>query len=267
MQPKTHPTSVACALVPRPVRTSTIGRVRALVVAAALAAAQPTATIQKPKPMTVTGGPCRIEDDGTLGVNVGPNAAMPGAFRAKKMHANLAKFAGPGKNQNELMALSLGKTALEDASMGLGAVVVNAGATLAAAAITNTCDLITKAEMEQVLGVPMRNPEPQIMGMCEYKSVGDHPYKSVRLMLNRADSRDAWERHERELDAGIQPTPIPNIADETLFWNRMFDARVAMIKSRTTLTMVIDVGKMSPKITETLPVAHRLAEIAAPRLP
>ena len=139
--------------------------------------------------------------------------------------------------------------------------------TVTAAPIKNTCDLITKAEMEQVLGVPMRNPEPQIMGMCAYKSVGDHPYKSVQLMLNHADSREAWEKHERELDAGTAATPIPNIADVTLFWSRMIDARVAMIRGKTTLGIVLNVGKLSAKMTETLPVAHRLAEIAAARLP
>jgi len=135
------------------------------------------------------------------------------------------------------------------------------------AAIKNTCDLITKAEMETVLGVPMRPPEPQIMGMCEYRSVGDHPHKSVRLMLNVALSRDAWEKHERELDADVKAVPIPGIADATLFWNRTLDARLAMIKGKTTLTIVLDVGKLMPKTTETLPVAHRLAELAAPRLP
>jgi len=146
------------------------------------------------------------------------------------------------------------------------AVVVLAGA-VRAAALKNTCELINKAEMETVLGVPMRNPEPQIMGMCEYKSVGDHPYKSVRLMLGRAESREAWEKHERELDADVKATPIPDIADRTLFWNRTTSARVAMLKGKTTLTIVLDVGKLMPKLTDTLPVAHRLAEITAPRLP
>jgi hypothetical protein len=150
---------------------------------------------------------------------------------------------------------------------GATCIAIAATCWVLAAPIKNSCDLITKAEMEQVLGVPMRNPEPQIMGMCEYKSVGDHPYKSVRLMLNKADSRAAWEKHERELDPDVKATPVPGIADETLFWNRLLDARLAMIKGQTTLTMTIDVGKMSPKVTETLPVAHRLAEIAAARLP
>ena len=98
------------------------------------AAAPPTAIIQKPKAMTVTGGQCRIAADATLGVNVGPNASMPvvaltvgpGAFMAKEMHANLAKFAGPGKYENEILALYLGKTATEDAVIGLATVVVNA---------------------------------------------------------------------------------------------------------------------------------------------
>ncbi|HZT77962.1 MAG TPA: hypothetical protein VFA27_15015 [Vicinamibacterales bacterium] len=105
-----------------------------LLLFAALAAAQPTATITKPKPVTVTGGQCRVKDDGTLGVNVGPNAAMPtlaltigpGAFMAKEMKANLAKFTGPGTYQNEIIAVYLGKTALEDAYMGLGTVTINA---------------------------------------------------------------------------------------------------------------------------------------------
>lgn len=101
--------------------------------AAALAsAAQPTATIQKPKPLTVTGGRCQMKADGTLGVNIGPNAAMPtlaftigpGAFMADQLHANKAKFAGPGKYVNEIIALYLGKTALEDSYIGLGTVTV-----------------------------------------------------------------------------------------------------------------------------------------------
>ena len=100
----------------------------------ALGAGQPTATIQKPKALTVTGGICRVKEDGTLGVNIGPNSAMPtlaltigpGAFMAKEMHANLAKFTGPGKYQNEVMALYLGKTALDDAYIGLGTVTINA---------------------------------------------------------------------------------------------------------------------------------------------
>jgi hypothetical protein len=105
------------------------------VAVAPLAAAQPTATIQKPKAQTVTGGICRITDDGTtLGVNIGPNAAMPTlaltvgprAAMADEMHANKAKFAGPGKYANELMALYLGKTALADSYLGLGTVTIAA---------------------------------------------------------------------------------------------------------------------------------------------
>ena len=104
-------------------------------VASALAsAAQPTATIQKPKVLTVTGGRCQMKADGTLGVNIGPNAALPtlaftigpGAFMAEQLHANKAKFTGPGKYVNEIIALYLGKTALEDSYIGLGTVTVAA---------------------------------------------------------------------------------------------------------------------------------------------
>jgi hypothetical protein len=114
--------------------------VRYLLIAAAvapLAAATPTATIQKPKAQTVTGGICRLTDDGsTLGVNIGPNAKMPTlaltigprSAMADALHANMAKFAGPGKYANEIVALYLGKTALEDSYMGLGTVTIAADA-------------------------------------------------------------------------------------------------------------------------------------------
>ena len=100
----------------------------------ALAAPQPTATIQKPKLQTVTGGICRVKADGTLGINIGPNAAMstlaltvgPGAFMADELHANKSKFAGPGTYANEIVAVYLGKTALEDSYLGLGTVTIAA---------------------------------------------------------------------------------------------------------------------------------------------
>jgi hypothetical protein len=103
--------------------------------AAVLVAAPPTATIQKPKAQTVSGGMCRISGDGsTLGVNIGPNAALPavaltigpGSAMADPLHANKAKFTGAGKYDNEIIALYLGKTALEDSYMGLGTVTVAA---------------------------------------------------------------------------------------------------------------------------------------------
>ena len=106
----------------------------ALILAAGAAGAQPTLIVQKPRAVNAAGGICRIKDDGTLGVNIGPNSAMPtlaltigpGAFMADQMHANKAKFTGAGKYENELIALYLGKTALEDSYMGLGTVTIAA---------------------------------------------------------------------------------------------------------------------------------------------
>lgn len=107
----------------------------ALLALATFAAAPPTAAIQKPKQQTATGGMCRITGDGaTLGVNVGPNAALPvlaltvgpGAAMADALHANKAKFTGAGKYQNEIIAVYLGKTALEDSYLGLGTVTIAA---------------------------------------------------------------------------------------------------------------------------------------------
>jgi hypothetical protein len=100
----------------------------------AAAAPQPSVNVQKPRAVTATGGMCRIASDGTLGVNVGPNASRPtlaltigpGSAMADQLHANKAKFAGPGKYADEIIALYLGKTALDDAYMGLGTVTIAA---------------------------------------------------------------------------------------------------------------------------------------------
>ena len=107
----------------------------ALLALATLAAVQPTAAIQKPKQQNATGGTCRISGDNTtLGVNVGPNAALPvlaltvgpGAAMGDALHANKVKFTGAGKYQNEIIAVYLGKTALEDSYLGLGTVTIAA---------------------------------------------------------------------------------------------------------------------------------------------
>jgi hypothetical protein len=45
---------------------------------------------------------------------------------ADAMHANKAKFTGPGRYSNEIIAVYLGKTALEDSYGGLGTVVISA---------------------------------------------------------------------------------------------------------------------------------------------
>ena len=111
---------------------STIVAVTILIAGAA--ASQPTATIDKPKSRTVSGGFCRVLSNDTFSGNFGPNSSLPtlaltigpGSAMADQLHANKAKFTGPGTYKNEIIAVYLGKTALEDSYMGLGTVVINA---------------------------------------------------------------------------------------------------------------------------------------------
>jgi hypothetical protein len=95
------------------------------------AAEQPTATIEKPKTRTVTSGGCRILSgdtfSGTWGPSTLPTLALtigPASTMADQLHANKAKYTGPGSYSNEIIAVYLGKTALEDSYMGLGTVVI-----------------------------------------------------------------------------------------------------------------------------------------------
>jgi hypothetical protein len=106
----------------------------AAILAASAAAPQPTAIIDKPKSRTATGGFCRILSNNTFSGNFGPSSSLPtlaltigpGSVMADALHANKANFTGPGTYRNEIIAVYLGKTALEDSYMGLGTVVINA---------------------------------------------------------------------------------------------------------------------------------------------
>ena len=101
---------------------------------AGAAASQPTATIDKPKSRTVTGGFCRVLGNDTFSGNFGPNSSLPTlaltigprSAMADQLHANKANFTGPGTYKNEIIAVYLGKTALEDSYMGLGTVIIHA---------------------------------------------------------------------------------------------------------------------------------------------
>lgn len=101
---------------------------------ASAAAPQPTATIDKPRTRAVTGGFCRILSNNTFSGNFGPNSSLPtlaltigpASAMADALRANKANFTGPGTYKNEIIAVYLGKTALEDSYMGLGTVVINA---------------------------------------------------------------------------------------------------------------------------------------------
>jgi hypothetical protein len=101
--------------------------------ALAYAAAQPSATIEKPRARTVNTGFCKILSDGTFTGNWGPSTLPtlaftigPGATMADQMHASKAKYNGPGRYTNEIIAVYLGKTALEDSYGGLGTVTIAA---------------------------------------------------------------------------------------------------------------------------------------------
>ncbi len=96
-------------------------------------AAKASATIDKPKPRTETVGGCRILSDGTFSGAWGPSGLPtltftigPGAAMADAMRANKARFTGPGRYPNEIIALHFGKTALDDSYGGLGTVVIAA---------------------------------------------------------------------------------------------------------------------------------------------
>jgi hypothetical protein len=94
---------------------------------------QASVIIEKPKARTVVGGICQILSDGTFAASWEPSALPtlgftigPKATNAELMHASKTPFTGPGRYENEIIAVYLGKTALEDSYAGLGTVTINA---------------------------------------------------------------------------------------------------------------------------------------------
>ncbi len=88
--------------------------------------------IVKPKARTVSGGGCRILGEHSLSGSWGPSELPtlafvigPASAMADQMHASKAAFTGPGKYKDVIVAVYLGKTALEDSYMGLGTITVN----------------------------------------------------------------------------------------------------------------------------------------------
>ncbi len=101
-----------------------------VLVSTRLSATQPTVTIEKPKARTTTGGTCRIVREGTLSGVWGPTSLPtlaiiigPGSPMDDVMHASKAKFTGLRKYSDVIIAVYLGKTALEDSYNGLGTIV------------------------------------------------------------------------------------------------------------------------------------------------
>jgi len=101
-------------------------------------------TIEKPKARTTTGGACRIVSDGTLSGVWGPSSLPtlaftvgPGSAMADAMHANKGRYSGPGKYPNVIIAVYLGKTALDDTYAGLGTVVLDADGHTGSFALNN----------------------------------------------------------------------------------------------------------------------------------
>jgi hypothetical protein len=93
------------------------------------AAPQPSVTIEKPKARTTMGGTCRLLSDGTLSGIWGPSSLPtltftigPRSAMADALHGSKARYTGPGKYTNVVLAVYLGKTALEDSYMGLSRV-------------------------------------------------------------------------------------------------------------------------------------------------
>jgi hypothetical protein len=108
------------------------------------AAFEPTVVIEKPKARTTTGGACRIVSDGTLSGVWGPSALPtlaftvgPASAMADAMHANKGRYSGPGKYPNVIIAVYLGKTALDDTYAGLGTVILNADGHTGSFALNN----------------------------------------------------------------------------------------------------------------------------------
>jgi hypothetical protein len=86
--------------------------------------------------------------------------------------------------------------------------------------LSDPCKFLTRAEAESVLGEPVRDPEPSMLGeahICDYKTVAVHggvlPY-SVHIAVT-PEQQQVWDAGKKLY--GKQMRPVPGIGDEAYF--------------------------------------------------
>ena len=88
--------------------------------------------------------------------------------------------------------------------------------------LPDPCALITKAEAEEILGEPVRDPEPNSLGgnrICDFKTVKVHggvlPY-SIHIAIT-PEKQNVWDAGKKLHSDAKELRPAPGLGDDAYF--------------------------------------------------
>jgi len=130
------------------------------------------------------------------------------------------------------------------------------------------CKLITKEEAQQILGEPVRDPEPNSLGgvrICDFRSVKIHggitPY-SVHIAI-APETRNAWDSGKKLHMDAKEARPVAGIGEDAYFL--LDDLDVFSKQLSMTINVMKDVDR--PSHAKSVQDAEKMvAEKALPRL-
>jgi hypothetical protein len=101
--------------------------------------------------------------------------------------------------------------------------------------LPDPCTLITKAEAEEILGEPVRDPEPNSLGgnrICDFKTVKVHggvlPY-SVHIAIT-PEKQNVWDAGKKLHTDAKELRPAPGFGDDAYF---LLDDLLILSKERS----------------------------------
>jgi Protein of unknown function (DUF3558) len=117
---------------------------------------------------------------------------------------------------------STGAQAATSATTSTAATGSNVNTAATQTALPDPCALITKAEAEEVLGEPVRDPEANSLGgnrICDYKTVKVHggvwPY-SIHIAITH-EPQNVWDAGKKLHADAKELRPAPGFGDDAYF--------------------------------------------------
>ncbi len=145
---------------------------------------------------------------------------------------------------------------------------VSSAATNEQTALPDPCALITKAEAEEVLGEPVRDPEANSLGgnrICDYKTVKVHggvlPY-SIHIAITH-EPQNVWDAGKKLHADAKELRPAPGFGDDAYF---LLDDLQILSKQRSIIINVMK-GIDRPDHAKAVEAAEKaVAQKVLPRM-
>ena len=140
----------------------------------------------------------------------------------------------PACNSNKNASSSSASSASEKPNSSTASSGATSSANKEQSALPDPCALLNKAEAEQILGEPVRDPEANSLGgnrICDYKTVKVHggvlPY-SIHIAIT-PEKQNVWDAGKKLHTDAKELRPAPGLGDDAYF---LLDDLVILSKER-----------------------------------